>query len=142
MTNMNIAIGDGYVAREPTITETDNGKIARLTIGQTTHYKSGEEFKERTTFNTLDVYDQFKVAKIEKSVHKGTHVQYQGAVETRQWDDNGSTRYTTSIVLRPGACLLNLLDVTAKEKPAQDAAPDLRTAAGQRQQQQQYRHEQ
>ena len=142
MSDVNSVFIEGRLGRDPQIITTETGKIGRFSIASAQHYKSGDEVKENVTWTQVALYDKYKIETAEKSLHKGSHVLISGQLESHSYDDNGTTRYSTEVALRPGKSLLKILDVTPKDKPAADPSPDLRTAAGQRQQEQQYRHEQ
>jgi single-strand DNA-binding protein len=57
----------------------------------------------------------------EKLIKKGSKLHIEGKLETRKWEKDGVTRYTSEIVLRPYSGEIVLLD--AKDAPADEPAP-------------------
>jgi single-strand DNA-binding protein len=116
MSDINWATLTGRVAQKPSIYDTDNGKIVRFNLATTEQYKSGEEFKERVTYNSVAVYDKFK-AEAAAKFEQGDRVLLQGSVQTHSYNKNGETKYTTEIALRPGDRLMLLTKVKPKTEP-------------------------
>jgi single-strand DNA-binding protein len=58
---------------------------------------------------------------VEKYVKKGAKLHVEGKLETRKWEKDGVTRYTSEIVLNPYSGEIVLLD--PKDAPADEAPP-------------------
>ena len=135
MSDMNLAMLEGRLGRDPQIINTESGKIARFNVATTEHYKAGDDIKERTTWTPVAVYDKFKAEYVEKNLHKGSHVLVQGSIESHSYESEGQTKYATEVAVRPGKSLLKSLDAAVKSPSAEPAKEGLRTAAGNRQHQ-------
>ena len=91
----------GNLGRDPEVRVTQGGgKVATLNAATTESWKdkSGEK-QENTEWHRLVVFG--KGAEIvEKYLHKGSKVFFEGKLQTRKWTDkNNQERYTTEIIV-------------------------------------------
>jgi single-strand DNA-binding protein len=92
----------GNVGQDPEIKSMQSGdKVANLSIATSESWKdkSGEK-QERTQWHKVVVWNQNLVGIIEKYVKKGDKLFVQGMLETRKYEKDGVTHYTTEIVLK------------------------------------------
>ncbi|MGX6960501.1 MAG: single-stranded DNA-binding protein [Rickettsia endosymbiont of Pentastiridius leporinus] len=128
----------GNLGRDPEIRTTGEGKeIANFSIATTETWKdrvTGEK-KERTEWHRVVVFNEGLVSIIKSYVKKGSKLYIEGALQTREWNDNSNPanpsqkRYTTEVVLQNFNSQLILLDSKGSNSHAQDSG------------QSEYRHE-
>ena len=84
----------GHVGRDPEIRYSQDGKaIANFSIAVS------EKYKDKETTEWVRVVAFSKLAEIvEKYVARGRQVFVTGRLQTRSWEKDGITRYTTEIV--------------------------------------------
>ena len=101
MAGVNKVILVGNLARDPEIRYTQDGSaVANFSIATTDRWKdknSGEQ-KEKTEFHRVVVFSSLAEV-CGKYLHKGKQVYIEGKLQTRQWESDGVTRYTTEIVV-------------------------------------------
>jgi single-strand DNA-binding protein len=114
----------GNVGKDPEIRTFQNGgKVANFTLATSESWKdktTGEK-KTATEWHNVVLHGDGLVGLAEKYIKKGSKLHIEGKLETRKWEKDGATRYTTEIVLRPYGGELVLLD--AKDAPADEAPP-------------------
>ena len=120
--SINKVILVGNLGADPRVSSTPNGtKIVNLTVATSDTWKdklSGER-KERTEWNRVVIFNQQLADVAEKYLHKGSKVYLEGALQTREWEDNsGQKRYTTEVVLQNYNGNLVLLDAKGEGVPA------------------------
>lgn len=96
-------IAVGNLTRDPEIKSTERGKFARLSIATNRRYRDRDtnEMKDIVQYHSVVVFNERLIeAVIEPHCRKGQQVHIEGTLETRSWDDNGTKRYATDIVLR------------------------------------------
>ncbi len=89
----------GNVGKEPEVKQTDNGKVAVLSLGITEKYKdrNGEK-KENTEWVKVVVWRN-GAELVDNYVKKGAQLYVEGKLQTRSWDDsNGQKRYVTEVI--------------------------------------------
>ncbi len=118
---INKVIVIGNIGKDPEIKSFDNGgKIANLSVATTESWKdknTGEK-KEKTEWHRITIrqnagnkiIDNF----IEPYVKKGHKVYVEGKLETRSWEQEGTTRYTTEIIVSGPNSTFELLDSPKK----------------------------
>ena len=114
----------GNVGKDPEIRSFQNGgKVANFTLATSESWKdkTNGEKKTKTEWHNIVVYAEGLVGIVEKFVKKGAKLHIEGKLETRKWEKDGVTRYTTEIVLHPYSGEIVLLD--AKDAPADEPAP-------------------
>jgi single-strand DNA-binding protein len=92
----------GYLGQDPESNTTNSGKlVVNLSVATTEKWKDDKgEWKEQTEWHRVVVWPPFSDA-CAKYLHKGSLVDVEGPLRTRQWEDKeGTTRSTTEIVAR------------------------------------------
>ena len=115
----------GNVGKDPEIRSFQNGgKVANFTLATSESWKdktTGEK-KTATEWHNIVFHGDGLVGLAEKHIKKGARLVIEGAqLETRKWEKDGVTRYTTEIVVRPYGGNVVLLD--AKDAPADEPPP-------------------
>lgn len=100
MASVNKVILVGNLGADPDVKTFDNGgKIANLSVATSerwTDKQTGEQ-KEQTEWHRVVLRDN--LANIAgQYLQKGSQVYIEGKLKTRQWDDNGVTRYVTEVI--------------------------------------------
>jgi single-strand DNA-binding protein len=137
----------GNLGSDPDIKEfSDGNKVCNLSVATTEKWTSKDgEKREKTEWHRVVVRQQgtSKIidAFISKYVKKGNKVYVEGKVETRKWEQDGVTRYTTEIIVAGPNSAFELLerppkgngadtsddvpfDPPAADKPLDDEIPD------------------
>ncbi|MFZ5571425.1 MAG: single-stranded DNA-binding protein [Thermodesulfobacteriota bacterium] len=100
MAGINKAIIVGRLGRDPEIRYTQDGKaVANFSIATSDTWKdkaSGEK-KERTEWHRIVAFDRLGEI-CGEYLSKGKQVYIEGRLQTRSWEKDGVTRYTTEIV--------------------------------------------
>lgn len=103
MLKLNKVILAGNLGAEPDIRTMQSGdKVANLSVATAESWKdkSTGEWKEATEWHRVAVFNQASIGFIEKHLKKGDPVYIEGKLETRSYDKDGETRYTTEVVVR------------------------------------------
>ena len=91
----------GRVGSDPEVKiSTREEKFAGFSLATSERFKnkSGEQ-KEKTQWHRIVCWDPNIAKTIETYVKKGTTLYIEGQIETRQYDLNGETKYTTEIII-------------------------------------------
>jgi single-strand DNA-binding protein len=112
--SVNKVILVGNVGKDPEVkTFPSGGKIVEFSVATSERWKdkqSGEQ-KEKTEWHRIVVRNEAIGRVAENYVRKGSKVYIEGALQTREWQDqSGQKRYTTEIVVGPFKGELTLLD--------------------------------
>lgn len=102
MASKNSASIIGRLGNDPEIKIFDNGgKIANFTVATSEKWKDKTtgELKENTEWHRVTANGKL-VDVIEKWVKKGHLISIDGKLRTRSWEKDGTTMYTTEIVVR------------------------------------------
>jgi len=102
----------GRIGSKPEIkiTTSDN-KMARLSLATSEKYKNKKgELEEKTQWHRVVVFNPRFADTIEKYVDKGRLIYLEGQIETRSYDDNGTTKYVTEIVVPTFSGQFRMLD--------------------------------
>jgi len=117
----------GNLVEAPEIRNTNGGdKVANLRIATTESWKKDNEWKERSTFMNVVVWNQNLIPSVEKMV-KGDNVYAEGKIDVRKWKDNeNNDRYATEILVdRYNGYVKRLTDhpgdESASDRPTQTA---------------------
>ena len=91
----------GRVGIDPEVKiSTKETKFAQLSLATSEKFKNkAGEWKEKTQWHKVIVFDPRVAETIEKYVKKGTILYIEGQIETRKYEHNGETKYATEIVL-------------------------------------------
>lgn len=113
MAGVNKAIIVGNLGKDPEVRTMQSGdKVCQLSVATSESWKDKQtgERKERTEWHRVVIFNQGLVGIAEQYLKKGSKVYLEGQLATRSWEQDGQTKYTTEIVLRPFRGELCLLD--------------------------------
>ena len=102
----------GRIGSKPEIkiTTSDN-KMARLSLATSEKYKNKKgELEEKTQWHRIVVFNPRFADTIEKYVDKGRLIYLEGQIETRSYEDQGTTKYVTEIVVPTFSGQFRMLD--------------------------------
>lgn len=119
--SINKVILVGNLGADPRVTNTQNGsKIVNLSIATSDRWKdkTSGEFKERTEWHRVVIFNPQLADTAERYLRKGSKVYIEGQLQTRKWDDNGQEKYSTEIVLQNFNGVLVMLDGRGDGTPA------------------------
>jgi single-strand DNA-binding protein len=102
MSSLNKACILGNVGKEPEVRTTNGGsKVATLSVATSRKWTDGKgEKQEKTEWHRLVVWNRGKSGLadvVERYVNKGAKLYVEGAIEYRQYEKDGQTRYITEI---------------------------------------------
>ena len=102
----------GRVGSKPEIKiTTTESKMARLSVATSEKYKNRKgELEENTQWHRVVVFNSRFADTIEKYIDKGRLVYLEGQIETRSYDDQGTTKYVTEIVVPTFSGQFKMLD--------------------------------
>lgn len=95
------AIVTGYVGQDAEIKYTPSGKaVATFSVATTERFKdkSGNK-QERTEWTTFEMWDKL-AENLGKHIKQGTLLTVEAGKQTRKWEKDGVTRYSTIFVVR------------------------------------------
>jgi single-strand DNA-binding protein len=100
MAGLNKVMLIGHLGRDPEIRYTQSGSaVASFSIAtsETWNDKSSGERQERVEWHRIVVFG--KQAEVcEKYLSKGSQIYIEGRLQTRSWEKDGQTHYTTEVV--------------------------------------------
>lgn len=112
--SVNKVILIGNLGADPEIRRTQDGRpIANMRIATTDSWrdKTSGDRRERTEWHRVVCFSEGLCRVIEQYVKKGSKVYVEGALQTREWEDQqGVKRYSTEIVLQGFNGTLQMLD--------------------------------
>lgn len=100
MASVNKVILLGALGRDPEVRYMPNGEaVANFSIATTENWKDKNGQKqEKTEWHNIVTYG--KLAEIAgKYLKKGSSVYIEGRLQTRKWEKDGVTRYTTEVIM-------------------------------------------
>jgi len=103
----------GNLGADPEIRSFQNGgKVANLRIATSETWKDRNtgERQERTEWHTVAIFSEGLVGVVERFLRKGSKVYIEGQLQTRQYEQDGITKYSTEIVLQGFNSALTMLD--------------------------------
>lgn len=109
----------GHLGDDPQMRTGAGGKpIATFSIATAQRWRdqSGER-RERTEWHRVVVFNETLAKVADEHLKKGSKVYLEGSLQTREWDDRGTKRWTTEIVLGPFHSALVLLDKIPSNRP-------------------------
>lgn len=91
----------GRVGSDPEVKiSTREEKFAGFSLDTSERFKNkSSEWQEKTQWHRVVCWDPNIAKTIETYVKKGTTLYIEGQIETRQYDQNGETKYTTEIII-------------------------------------------
>lgn len=97
MPNINKIILAGHLTRDPELRYSPKvTAIGSVGIAITDRYKSGEEWKEETTFVDVDVFGK-QAENMAQYLKKGAAVMFEGKLKLDQWDDKQTGQKRTKL---------------------------------------------
>jgi len=107
----------GNLGNDPELRHTQNGTpVATFSVATTEKWKDKDgQQQEHTDWHRIVVWQ--KLAEIcGEYLKKGSKVYIEGKMQTRKWEENGTTRYTTEIIAK------NMEMLGGKTNPADNAS--------------------
>ena len=97
--SFNKVILEGNLGKDPETRYTQGGDaVCNFSIATTERWTKDGEKKEKTEWHNIVIFG--KLAEIaEKYLRKGFRVLLEGKLQTRKWEKDGVTRYTTEVVV-------------------------------------------
>lgn len=91
----------GRVGSDPEVKiSTREEKFAGFSLATSERFKNKSgEWQEKTQWHRVVCWDPNIAKTVETYVKKGTTLYIEGQIETRQYDLNGETKYTTEIII-------------------------------------------
>lgn len=92
----------GNLGKDPEVITFDKGgKIAKFSIATSESWadKSSGEIKTKTDWHNVVCKREGLAGVIEKYLQKGSKVYVEGKLTTRSWEQDGTTRYTTEVMI-------------------------------------------
>ena len=112
--SINKVILVGNLGADPRVTNTQSGaKIVNFNLATSDRWrdKASGDFKERTEWHRVVIFNPQLADTAERYLHKGSKVYIEGQLQTRRWEDNsGQEKFTTEVVLQNYSGTLVLLD--------------------------------
>lgn len=127
MASVNKVILIGHLGKDPEVRNFQNGsRVCSFSVatGERWKDKTSGDYKERTEWHRISIFNDRLVDVAEKYLRKGSKVYLEGQLETRKWTDkDGVEKYATEVVLRQFRGEIVLLDkAQADERPEPAAA--------------------
>ena len=116
----------GNLTRDPEVKHTQsNTAVANFAVATNEAWKNKQtgEWEESAEFHRVVAWRHL-AERAEKSLRKGTRVYVEGKLETRKWEKDGHTNYTTEIIARDIVVLSKDEDAPQQPAPAQAPADD------------------
>ncbi len=112
--SINKVILVGNLGQDPRVSNTQSGaKVVNFNLATSDSWKdraTGER-KDRTEWHRVVIFNPGLADTAERFLRKGSKVYLEGALQTREWEDqNGQKRYTTEVVLQNYNSSLVMLD--------------------------------
>lgn len=125
MSGVNKAIIIGHLGRDPEVNYTQGGDaVANFSVATSetwTDKQSGEK-KERTEWHRIVAWRRLGEI-CGEHLRKGSQVYVEGKLQTRSWEQDGVTRYTTEINATTVQFLGNSGQGSGSRRQAQDDIP-------------------
>jgi len=103
----------GRLGKDPEVRRMNNGDpVVNLSVATSESWrdKSSGERKEKTEWHRVVIFNDNLAKVAENYLKKGSHVYLEGSLQTRSWEKDGQTRYSTEIVLQKFRGELTMLD--------------------------------
>ena len=114
---MNKVFIQGNLGQNPECREFQNNNgVANFSVATTERYKDGEEWKDRTEWVNVAVFNGWKFVK--DYITKGDSVLIEGKLRTSSYESNGATRYKTEVIVDRSGSIKKLNRATPSETRA------------------------
>jgi single-strand DNA-binding protein len=104
MSSVNKVILVGNLGRDPEVRSFQSGgRVCNLTVATSEKWKdkASGDWKEKTEWHRVSIFNERIIAFAEKHVSKGSKVYLEGQLETRKWTDkDGTEKCSTEITLK------------------------------------------
>ena len=121
--SVNKVILVGNLGKDPEVKRMQSGDIVvnfSIATSESWKDKNTGERKEKTEWQNVVVFNDGIAKVAEQYLKKGMKVYIEGSLQTRTWDDkNGTTKYTTEVVLQKYRGELQMLEFADKDSPKQ-----------------------
>ena len=111
--SVNKVILIGNLGKDPDVRSTSNGgRFASFSIATSTKYRNKEtqQLEDKTEWHRVVIFNE-KLADIsEKYLKKGSKIYLEGQLQTRKYEQDGVTKYTTEVVIPNFGGVLTMLD--------------------------------
>jgi single-strand DNA-binding protein len=111
--SVNKVILVGNLGADPEVRHMQNGKpVCNLRIATSESWRDREsgERRERTEWHRVVIFNEGLCKIAEQYLKKGSKVYLEGQLQTRQYEQDGITKYSTEIVLQGFNSALTMLD--------------------------------
>ncbi|WP_169568863.1 single-stranded DNA-binding protein [Sneathiella limimaris] len=111
--SVNKVILVGNLGADPEIRHTQAGKPVcnlRIATSETWRDRDSGERRERTEWHRVVIFNEGLCKVAENYLRKGSKVYIEGQLQTRQYEQDGITKYSTEIVLQGFNSNLTMLD--------------------------------
>ncbi|MEH6547559.1 MAG: single-stranded DNA-binding protein [Sneathiella sp.] len=111
--SVNKVILVGNLGADPEVRHMQNGKpVCNLRIATSESWRDREsgERREKTEWHRVVIFNEGLCKIVEQYVKKGSKVYLEGQLQTRQYEQDGITKYSTEIVLQGFNSALTMLD--------------------------------
>ena len=133
--SVNKVILVGNVGQDPEVRQFQNGgQVASFSLATSETWKDRNtgERKEKTEWHNVVIFNDHLAKTAENYLRKGSKVYLEGSLQTRSWEKDGVTRYTTEVVLQKFRGELTMLDSKGEgqrggggeSRPAEDFSSD------------------
>ena len=133
--SVNKVILIGALGADPDVRRLNNGDPVvnlRVATSESWRDKSTGERKEKTEWHNVVIFNDHLAKTAENNLRKGSKVYLEGSLQTRSWEKDGVTRYTTEVVLQKFRGELTMLDSKGEgqrggggeSRPAEDFSSD------------------
>ena len=103
----------GHLGRDPEVRQTQDGaRIVNFPLAMSESWKDKNtgERREKTEWAKIVIFNEALGRVAECYLRKGSKVYLEGALQTRKWEKDGTTHYTTEVVLQRFRGEMVLLD--------------------------------
>ncbi len=111
--SVNKVILVGNLGADPEVRHMQNGKPVcnlRIATSESWNDRATGERKERTEWHRVVIFNEGLCRVAENYLRKGSKVYLEGQLQTRQYEQDGITKYSTEIVLQGFNSNLTMLD--------------------------------
>ncbi len=89
------------VGQDPEIRYTQSGSaILNMSVATNRTWKQDGEKRQQTNWHRIVIFGKLAET-MGDMINKGTRCFIEGSLETRKWDRDGTTHYTTEVIIRP-----------------------------------------
>lgn len=113
----------GNLTRDPEVRSMQSGKpVVNMSVATSESWKDKEtgERKEKAEFHRVVIFNEGLSRIAEQYLKKGSKVYLEGQLQTRQYEQDGITKYSTEIVLQGFNSNLTMLDSASGQGGNQD----------------------